>query len=184
MINKKIARRYTLALYDIALEHNALDNLKDDFAGIKKTIESSGELKIFLATPIINSVKKEKTLDALFAGSMSDITVKFIALLCRKGREMFLYDISSDFLDLLNEKRGIVIAKVKTAIGITDTEKKSLTEKLENYLGKKIEAEYLVDPEIKGGFVAQVADTIIDASIKRQLELLYEQFKQGSFKSN
>lgn len=184
MINRKVARRYTLALYEIGQEQNALDKLKEDFLNIKKSIESSEELKLFLSTPIINAFKKESTIKELFTGKVSDITLLFLQILCRKRRENFLYDISVDFNDLLNEKRGIVIAKVKTAIQISDAEKTNLTAKLETYSGKKVEATYSVDPALKGGFIAQVDDTIIDASIRRQLELLYEQFKGGSFKSN
>lgn len=184
MINKKVARRYTLALWEIADQQGSVDKLKSDFLDIKKTIEGSHELKIFLSTPIINSVKKEKTLEAMFGSNIDKITLLFIKLLCQKGREKFLYDISIDFLNLLNEKQGIVIAKVKTAVEIGDKEKSSLASKLESYSGKKIQPEFSVDPQIKGGFVAQVDDTIIDASIKRQLELLYEQFREGSFKSN
>lgn len=184
MINKKIARRYTKALYEIGLEQKALDKLKDDFTSIRKSIEGSSDLRVFLATPIINALKKEKTIKALFEGKVSDITLLFLQILCRKSREIFLLDISVDFLDILNEKAGIVTAKVKTAVSMTDSEKKSLSEKLEKYSGKKIDASFTVDASIKGGFIARVDDTIIDASIKRQLELLYEQFRKGTFRTN
>ena len=58
------------------------------------------------------------------------------------------------------------------------------SEKLEAFSGKKIDAKFSVDPSIKGGFVANIDDTIIDASIKRQLELLYDNFRKGSFSTN
>src|SRR5258706_8541268 len=140
MINKKVARRYTLALYEIGEEKKSLDKLKEDFISIKKSIESSGELQLFLSTPVINSFKKESTIKALFTGKVSDITLLFLQILCRKSRENFLYDISVDFNSLLNEKRGIVTARIKTAIKITDAEKKNLTAKLEKYSGKKVES--------------------------------------------
>jgi F-type H+-transporting ATPase subunit delta len=174
MINKKIARRYTLALYEIAEELKQQEKIKKDFQLIKETIESSKELKIFLKTPIINSHKKKQTLDNIFSGKVSDITIKLLGLLTSKGRENFLYDISVDFLNLSNEKSGIVVANIKTAIGLNEKERKNLESKLSEYTGKKIAA-------IKGVFVAQVDDKIIDASIRRQLELLYEQLKKGSF---
>jgi len=184
MINRKVARRYTLALYDIGLEKNALDTLKDDFACIGRSISASSDLRLFLSTPLINERKKETTIKALFDGKVSDISLLFLQILCRKSRENFLFDICEDFVDLLNEKRGIISAKIKTAIEMTGDERKALAEKLEQYSGKKIEASFSVDADIKGGFIAQINDTIIDASIKRQLELLYEQFKAGSFQSN
>ncbi|MFI5211935.1 MAG: FoF1 ATP synthase subunit delta, partial [Ignavibacteria bacterium] len=74
-----------------------------------------------------------------------------------------------------------VIARVKTAVEVTEKEKNSITAKLKQYTGKDITASYTVDPSIKGGFIAQVEDRIIDASILRQLELLKEKFAQGTF---
>jgi F-type H+-transporting ATPase subunit delta len=81
----------------------------------------------------------------------------------------------------VNEKQGLVLAKVKTAIDITDSEKKALIDKLKQYTGKDIKATFTIDPAIKGGFIANVDDKIIDASIIRQLELLKEKFMSGSF---
>lgn len=181
MINKKVARRYTLALYGIAEELKLQDKLKNDFLLIKNTIESSRELKIFLKTPIINSQKKKQTLENIFQGKITELAIKFLDLLISKGRENLLYDIASDFNNLFNEKCGIVEANIKTAIELNSNERKNLESKLAEYTGKKIDASFTVDKSIKGGFIAQVHDTIIDASIKRQLELLYEQFKKGTF---
>jgi F-type H+-transporting ATPase subunit delta len=184
MINKKVARRYTLALFEIGEEMKSLDVLIADFVSIRASIDASKELQTFLSTPLINSHKKEKVIRALFEGKVSETTLLFLELLCRKNREMFLHDISIDFPDLVNEKRGILSAKIKTAVEITEQEKKTISEKLEAYSGKKIDAKFSVDPSIKGGFVANIDDTIIDASIKRQLELLYDNFRKGSFSTN
>lgn len=184
MINKKIARRYTTALFEITEKQNITDKVINDAALIKKVIEDSRELKVFLGSPVINAQKKKTVLEQLFSNKVTDLILMFTQLLTDKGREVYLYDISIDFINLVNEKRGIVIANIKTAIELTDSEKKNLETKLKEYTGKQVSAHFSIDKTIKGGFVAQVQDTIIDASIKRQLELLYEQFKQGSFTSN
>ena len=101
--------------------------------------------------------------------------------LCEKNRIDLLTDIADDFVSLVNEKQGIVPAKIKTAIELSDSEKKALSDKLKTFTGKEINASYVVDPSIKGGFIASIDDRIIDASITRQLELLREKFAGGSF---
>ena len=181
MTNRKTARRYNLALYDIASEKKSVDAVVKDFQDIQKTIAGSKELSNFIATPIINQSKKTEVISALFKGKVNDLTLNFLDLVSRKNRIDIISDVIVDFLDLVNEKRGVVTAKIKTAVDITDKEKAAITDKLKKYTGKDITASYSVDPAIKGGFVAQIDDRIIDASIRRQLELLREKFSQGTF---
>jgi F-type H+-transporting ATPase subunit delta len=184
MSKKKVSRRYTLALFELTEELKLTDKIVKDFSDLIKSIENSKELALFLKTPIINSPKKGKVLDVMFKNRFNDLTIKFISILVKKERENLLYDICLDFLDLVNEKRGIVKAHIKTAINISDKEKKSLTEKIAKYSGKNVKADFTVDKTIKGGFVAQIDDKIIDASIIRQLQLLRIQFTEGNFSGN
>lgn len=181
MLNKKIARRYALALYGASEHAGSTSKVQKDFFNLKKTIEDSRELRLFLQTPIINSEKKSNVIEKLFSRKVNILTLKLLKLLCEKNRENFLYDITLDFLRLINEKKGLAEANVKTAIELSQKEKKLLTEKLRSYTGKSILASFSIDKSIKGGFVAQIEDTIIDASIIKQLELLHKQFKNASF---
>lgn len=180
MINRKVARKYNLALYFTALERKSVEEVKKDLVDIKKSIEGSKELSNFILTPVISAEKKTKVFEAMFSGKVNELTLRFLVYLCEKNRINLLYDITDDFATLVNEKQGVVLAKVKTAIEITDGEKKALTDKLRLFTGKEIQATYSVDPAIKGGFIASVDDKIIDASILRQLELLKEKFLMGS----
>ncbi len=180
MTNRKVARKYNLALYFTALERKSVEEVKKDLVDIKKSIEGSKELSNFILTPVISAEKKTKVFEAMFSGKVNELTLRFLVYLCEKNRINLLYDITDDFATLVNEKQGVVLAKVKTAIEITDGEKKALTDKLRLFTGKEIQATYSVDPAIKGGFIASVDDKIIDASILRQLELLKERFSMGS----
>lgn len=179
MINKKVARKYNIALYLTAEEQNSVDKVKQDILDIKKSIQGSTELTNFILTPVISAEKKIDVFKALFEGKVEELTLRYLVFLCEKNRINLLKDIADDFLTLVNEKKGIVLAKVKTAIEITDSEKKFLADRLRQYTGKDIKATYSVDPAIKGGFIANVEDRIIDASIIRQLELLKEKFISG-----
>jgi len=181
MRNRKAARKYNLSLYLTAEELKVVDAVKKDIYDIKKTLDNSRELRNFVESPIVNQDKKSAVLNAVFSGKVNSLTMKFLLFLSDKGRINILNDIIDDFLYLVNEKQGIVLANVKTAVDISEKEKTSLTAKLKQYTGKDITAAYTVDPSIKGGFIAKIDDKIIDASILRQLELLKEKFLQGSF---
>src|ERR1041384_8341671 len=159
MINRKAARRYTTSLYEIAEETKTTDKVMKDMQSIKTTIENSSDLRLFLSTPIINCEQKSKVIAEVFKGEVSDLTIKFLQLICKKNRENLLYDISVDFLDLLNEKRNILTATIKTAVDISGSNKKELIKKLQSYTGKEVDASFEVDPSIKGGFTAKFQDT-------------------------
>ena len=181
MASKKVARRYTLALFELTEELKLTDKVAKDFSDLIKTINSSKELKLFLKTPIINSHRKGEVLEKMFKGKVQELTFRFINILTRKERENLLYEIAEDFLNLVDKKRGIVKVKINTAGKILDKDKKAIENKLSIYMGKTIKASYDIDKTLIGGFVAQVNDIVIDASIERQLQLLREQFIKGSF---
>ncbi|MCC6866732.1 MAG: ATP synthase F1 subunit delta [Ignavibacteria bacterium] len=181
MTNKKVARKYNTALYLTAEDLKVTDKIKNDLWDIKRSITASRELANFLLTPVISSEKKSSVINALFKGKVDNLTLKFLEFLCEKNRIQILAEIADDFADFVNEKHGIVSAKIKTAVEINDTEKKNLSKKLKQYTGKEINAAFTVDPSIKGGFIANIDDRIIDASIIRQLELLKEKLAGGNF---
>jgi F-type H+-transporting ATPase subunit delta len=181
MASRKVARRYSKALFELTEELKLTDKVVKDFSDLKKTIDNSNELQLFLKTPVISSYRKGEVLGKMFKGKFQDLTFKFIILLTKKERENMLYAIAEDYLNLVDEKRGIVKVKINTASKIQDKDKKAIEDKLSKFMGKTIKASYDIDNAIIGGFVAKVSDTVIDASISRQLELLREQFIKGKF---
>ena len=80
---------------------------------------------------------------------------------------------------MLDVKHNILHARIRSAVGLTEVERQQLIAKLERMTGKHVRAEFNADAALRGGFVARVGDDMIDASLKRQLERLREQFAQG-----
>ena len=130
-------------------------------------------------SPVFNPGQKLKILIEIFGKRCSELTMKFIALLVQKGRSEYLMATSQEFLRMLDAKNNIVHAHIHSAVGLSDEEQRQLIAKLERISGKHIRSEFSLDPTLRGGFVARMGDEMIDASLKRQLELLREQFAQG-----
>src|SRR5438093_1845142 len=110
----KAARRYSLAMYETAEETELLDETAKDFSEIKNAIDSSREFRLFLQSPILNPLKKRRILESILKGKLNELSLKFIQLVCKKNREIILYDICKDYLELLNERQGIIEAEIKT----------------------------------------------------------------------
>ncbi|MDQ3193755.1 MAG: ATP synthase F1 subunit delta [Bacteroidota bacterium] len=177
----KAARRYTTALYDAALEKGILKEVTRDIINGLSLINSNKALELFFASPVISKVKKLKIVKDIFGGNFSELTMTFIDLLVTRGRESLTKGIFEDFINLTKEKDGIVDVYVKTSVTLSEDEKANLKKKIDSYTKKKSEMNFEIDKNIIGGFVAKINDTVLDASIKRQLEKLKVKFKEGDY---
>lgn len=180
----KAARRYTIALYGTAEEKGKLKEVTKDIYDALAIIKSSKELELFLQSPIVSKKKKEAVINEVFGPRMTELTLAFMHLLASRGREAIAGDIFEDFTNLVKEKEGIVDVHVKTAVNLSDEEKANMKQKIDSYTKLRSDMHFEIDKDIIGGFVAKINDTVLDASIKRQLERLRENFHHGNLNMN
>lgn len=177
----KAARRYTIALYGVAMEKGNLDEVTRDIEKILGLINTNKDLELFFHSPIVSKSKKLSLVKEIFGGNVSQLTMDFMILLITRRREFLLKGIFQDFINLRKEKEGIVDVEVKTSIPLNDEEKLKMKQKIDSFTKLKSNLSFEIDDTIIGGFVAKINDTILDASIKRQLERLKEKFKHGDY---
>lgn len=180
----KASRRYSNALYSLGEERSVLNEMASDFEELLSLTKSNKELSLFFTSPAISKLKKRAVLKELFEGKINQLSYNFLVLLVNRGREALTMDIMNDFLALKKEKEGILDVHITTVVDLNDDEKAALTGKVNGYTGKKCEMDYKIDKSIIGGFVANFGDTVLDASIKRQLEVLRDKFRSGEYSVN
>ena len=176
MKNKKTAHRYAHALLGMANDKKSLDRIYSDILHIHAVVAQSPEFKEFLKNPIITASEKKNTFKALFESKLSKETVDFLFTLCTKGREDILDEILDEFLTLRDEQLGIVKADVVSVVDLDSKQIEVLTGKLAAITGKTPQLKFYKDPNLIGGFLVRIGDTVIDGSVKRQLERLRDQF--------
>jgi len=177
----KVAKRYAQALMDLADETRKLDIISRDLEIIEKMIDESKEFRLFLLSPIIPNERKKKIISSIFEKRVDAATLEFLLLLVNKNRENILADIVEAFYQLRDDKLGIVNVTVKTAVEFTRPQEDKLLRHLEEYTGKKVKIRFTIDKSVKGGFIVQIGDTVLDNSIRRQLELLRQKFTERAF---
>jgi F-type H+-transporting ATPase subunit delta len=177
-MDTRAAHRYALALLDIG-EKTGVSRFSADFDAIAQTLHDSRELRALLNSPVVKPEAKLRVLTEIFSKQVSADTMAFVTLLVHKKREGLLADIITEFKQLLETQQGMLRANVKSAVNLNDAERQAIIAKLEGLAGKKLTTDFTVDPSIRGGFVARIGDTLIDASLQHQLEMLREQFKRG-----
>ncbi len=165
--------RYAQALFDLAVETNALDAIEADLKSLKAMRADSKDLRDVLVSPRVSGEDKGKALAALAdKAGFHDTTRKFLGLLAANGRTPAVGEITQAFERLSAKRRGLVSAQVTTAVALTDAQIDSLKSALRQSLGKDPQIETKVDPAILGGLKVRVGSRLYDASLKSKLDSL------------
>jgi F-type H+-transporting ATPase subunit delta len=179
MKNFRVARRYARALMAVAEERNVLDRTAADLEIIGTLVRGSRELRLFLARPIVSEDKKRAVLKELFGPSLGLLTMEFINLLVDKKRESELLGIIEQFGEIRDEKLGIVNVDVISAVELSSPQEQELSRRLEQQTRKRVRVRFTLDKAVRGGLLVRIGDTVLDASLRHQLDLLRERFTQG-----
>lgn len=180
----RISYRYAKSLFQLALEKNSLKKLADDAVLVYSTLDKSKQLRTVLKSPVVKPKDKKELLQKLFVGKVTDDTSLFLDFIVDKNREDILHEIMNEFLKLSDQHEGIIRPQITSAGDITDALKEEIDSKLEKRTNKKVKSRYSVDKKLIGGFVVKVDDTVIDASVSRQLELLRKKLLEDISISN
>ncbi len=178
MLVSKAAHRYATALLELAKEQNAVEQTLNDILFIKNTIGDSRELLLFLKSPIIKPDQKVQALEAVFGDKVSDLVHNFITLIARKNRENVIDEIVEAFIEKYNKHAGIITAELFVAKPMDEQLQAQVIKKLEESTGKKVNITTTVQEDLKGGIAVKIADTVIDGTVKHQLQQLEHTFLQ------
>ncbi len=184
MKNVRVARRYAMGLMAAAIEERSVERTGTDLDLIGQVLHDSREFRMMVASPVVSAAKKTEVFRSLFGRHVAPTTMDFVRLLAEKNREALLPDVVEQFRILRDERMGIVGAEVTSAVEITPPEKEEILLRLQRYTGRNVWIRYAVDTRIRGGLVVRIADTVLDASLRRQLELLRGRLAAGGSLTN
>jgi len=168
----KVASRYAKSLIDLAQEQGNLETVKQDMEQFVATLRANSELQAVLKNPIMKQDKKRNILDALFGGKIHPSIVAFFHIMVRKGRAGILYATAREFIREYNEVKGIVHATVVSATKLSAKNLDGLQKAIAGEIKAEVVLRNTVDPTLIGGFVVNVGDKQIDASINGKLNKL------------
>jgi F-type H+-transporting ATPase subunit delta len=166
--NIKLAQPYAEALLDINAD--SLDKVIMDLNSLSTVLSESIDLRKALSNPILSATAKKEIIKSVFADSVNKSIIKFLMVLCDRGRISYLDAIIEKALEIAYQKSSIEIAYITSSVEITVSQEESLTAKLKVMTGaRQIKLKLVVDSSLIGGFVAQIGSKVIDNSIKGQL---------------
>jgi len=171
----RAAIRYAKAILETALSSGKENQVNDDMKSIINAVNSSADLKDFLASPIITSEVKMNVLSEIF-GSVQADTKSLFRLLQENKRFEILEAIATQFNAQFDEMNGVEVAKVTTAFPITADLEAKILAKAKAISTKKITIQNTVDPSIIGGFILRIGDKQYNASVSNRLQELKRKF--------
>ena len=170
MARRVYARRYSQAVFEIALERKELDRWQSDLRKIARLGEDATFIA-FLESPKFHFEDKVRLLSERL-GDINPLALNLVYLLVARGRLSMVGDIADGFERLLDSYRGIEQAEIATAIPLDDEDKLRLGEHLGAIVGRKVVLKSEVDSGLIGGIVARIGGKLLDGSTRSKLAAL------------
>ncbi len=179
---QRIATRYAKSLIDLAKDSGKLDKVLEDVQSFNEVCKNR-DFWLMLKSPIVNTDKKEKIFDKLFSGKYDELTMAFLKILLKKGREPLLADIGKAFITQHKKLKRISSVKLTTATKLGDAAVEAIHKKMvqSSATDDNVELQTIVNPDLIGGFVVEFEDRLYDASVAHKLALLKKEFKDNLY---
>ncbi len=176
---EELAQVYGRALFQVAREHGRLDELREQLGQFADALDQHRELAVFFFSPYFSSQEKRDALDTLLDGA-DEIFINFLALLIENHRMPVIFRIRQEYERLWDEENRTLPVQITSAIALDDATTESLGRTIGERAGRKVTLAARVDPDILGGIIIRVGNSILDASIRNRLEQLRRHVAQGA----
>jgi F-type H+-transporting ATPase subunit delta len=176
---EEIAEVYARSLFEVARDEGKTDLVREELGEFADVLAENRSLQVFFFSPYFSSDEKVEGLDKAISGA-DPIVANFLALLVEKHRMPALMRIRQRFEALWQEENKVLPVRITSAVELTDDVTRSIGDRIGERTGRKVELTSDVDPDILGGIVVQVGNSVADASIRNRLENLRKQVAKGT----
>lgn len=169
----ELAARYSIALFELADENKALDQVASDLTVLKQILAESADLRRLVQSPVISRADQGQAMAAVMdRAGLSDLTKQFIGLVAKNRRLFSISGMIEGFLAELARRRGEVTAQVKSAQPLSDAQLQAVTDALKASIGSKVLVQASVDPSLIGGMIVKFGSRMVDSSVRTKLDKL------------
>ena len=168
---EEIAQVYSRSLFEVAKEHGNLDLIRDQLGQFTDALEQNRELAIFFFSPYFSTEEKEQGLNRALVDA-DPVFRNFLELLIENHRMPVIYRARRQFEALWDVEHRLLPVDVTSAVPLDPAVSEELGRKIREQTGQNVELTSTVDPDILGGIVLRVGNSILDASISNRLQQL------------
>ncbi len=171
---EEIATVYARSLFEVAMEQDKLDAVRDQLGEFADAMSETRELQVFFFSPYFSTQEKEDGLERAVTDA-DPVILNFLNLLIEKHRMPVVFRIRAELDRLWEEENKLLPVEITSAIELDKDIVKQLGDRISEQTGRKVELSSRVEPDILGGIVVQVGNAILDASVRNRLDQLRRQ---------
>jgi F-type H+-transporting ATPase subunit delta len=171
---EEIAAVYARSLFEVAKDSDKLDDIRAQLGEFADALADSHELQVFFFSPYFSTQEKEEGLDKALDGA-DPVFENFLKLLIENHRMPVLLRVRRAYEALWREENKLLPVQITSAVELDKGTVKEIGDKIAEQTGRKIDLAAEVEPDILGGIVVRVGNSVLDASIRNRLEQLRKQ---------
>ncbi len=175
----EIAQVYARSLFEVAREQHKLDVVREQLDQFADAVNENRELAVFFFSPYFSTQEKVDALARILDGA-DESFLNFLKLLIESHRMPVIFRIRQQFDRLWEEENKMLPVDITSAIKLDEATTESLGQRIGERAGRKVKLAAHVDPDILGGVIIRVGNSILDASIRNRLEQLRRHVAQGA----
>ena len=161
------------------MEQDKLDKVRDELGEFVDALNESRELQMFLFSPYFSTKEKTEGLDKAISGA-DETVLNFLRLLIEKHRMPVLFRVRAEFEQLWEEENKLLPVTVTSAVELPESTVKQIGDRIAEQTDRKVDLQSNVDPDILGGIVVRVGNSVLDASIRNRLENFRKQVARAN----
>jgi F-type H+-transporting ATPase subunit delta len=171
---EEIATVYARSLFEVAKEQDKLDVVREQLGEFADALNDSRELQVFLFSPYFSTKEKAEGLDRAVTDA-DPVVLNFLKLMVEKHRMPAIFRVRASYDAMWEEENRLLPVQITSAVELDDATISQLGDRIAEQTGRKVELSSRVEPDILGGIVVQVGNSVLDASVRTRLEQLRRQ---------
>jgi F-type H+-transporting ATPase subunit delta len=168
---EEIAQVYARSLFEVAKEQDKLDVVKEQLGQFAEALNDNQELATFFFAPYFSTAEKEDGLGRLLDG-VDPVVENFLKLMIENHRVPAIFRVRREFEVLYEAENKLLPVTITSAVALDEATVKSIGDTIGKQTGQQVELTADVDPDVLGGLIVRVGNSILDASIRNRLENL------------
>jgi len=175
-----MAGRYATALFELALEGNAIDAVTSDLEKFDAMIAGSPDLARLVRSPVFGAEEQTRAVSALLdKAGIGGLAGKFVRLVASNRRLFAIHDIARGFKAMVAKHKGEVTAQVTVAEKLSDARLAEIKSSLKSVTGKDVQVDVQIDPAIIGGLIVKLGSRMVDSSLRTKLNAIKFAMKEA-----
>ncbi len=174
----QISSIYAEALFELAFEEGKTKEFANGLQFVCDALKEEGDYVHFIDAPSIPLSERRAALEEAFGNFVPEAVISMLCILCEKGLFSELWDITSEYKELVRFLEGVVLCKVTSAVELTENQRLEFTAALEKQTGRKTETVFETDPSLIGGMTVEMDGKVYDGSLRKKLIDMKEVIKK------